>query len=254
MRPVLAICRHAVSDDQTAVSLACEAEGPVGVEISARPLELEAAIASGSAIRTLSSGEVAVRYHFPLGSHELSDADSSRADEAVRVMSRLVDLIARSDGGSLTVHAPLPSDSRGTKRLAETRARLREITAYGADAGVVVCLENLRWGLTSEPDAFIDLAEHAGSRVTFDVGHGISSTAGENGSPAPSFVHALDGLIATAHVYGRETDRHHPPTSPDEIAPVLQALCDVGCAWWTIELLDLEEIRTTREMVSQSRC
>jgi sugar phosphate isomerase/epimerase len=99
----------------------------------------------------------------------------------------------------------------------------------GRDVGVTVAVENLRWGPTSDPEAFLDLVDGSGARVTFDVGHAASSDAAARGYTAAHFARDLGGRIVGAHVYGRENERHHPPASLEEISDVLEALLETGC-------------------------
>lgn len=252
MRPTLAIVRHAAGTDTEAVGFAGEVCPPGGVEVTARPGALKTAVEQASQVRALSQGSLGTRLHFQLCHEEISDCRLGVGERALQSMKSLVDHMAGEHHHSvLTVHAALPSDARGTKRLAETRVRLAELVAYGAEHDVTVCLENLRWGLTSEPDAYVGLVIATGSHATFDVGHAVSSDAARAGRSAETTVRELGELVEGAHVYGHEDDDgHHAPDDLQRIGPALEALCDVGCPWWTIELTAPDEVRQTRALLS----
>jgi sugar phosphate isomerase/epimerase len=177
-----------------------------------------------------------VRYHFPLGRYEIADPDHAHAFRAFEHVVAAISAIAEEGGSVLTVHAPLPSEARGTDQFWATAARLREAVRFGLGHGVSVCLENLRWGATSDPAIFVELLDASGAAATFDVGHANSSAAAGSGFTAERFARVLAGRITGAHVYERETDVHHAPATLDGIAPTLEALLDWGCDWWTIEL------------------
>jgi len=238
MRPRIAICRHAARDDAGAVALALSHTPHAGIEISLATRDPRGSVKAASALVDLSGGKLDLRYHFPLSALELSDPSPGQAREALDSMLAAVSAIAEADGSVLTVHAALPSDATSGPRFSATRDRLRELVAAGEEVGVTVCLENLKWGATSDPDIVMTLADYAGARVTFDVGHANSSDVAVAGYSAEQFALELGGRIAGAHVYERESDIHHAPDDLDRIGGTLDALCDVECDWWTVELVD----------------
>jgi sugar phosphate isomerase/epimerase len=249
MRPRIAICGHAAPDLESAVRLALE-EGPrAGIELTLDPYDIEAGARDGGRAGAQYDQALEVRYHFPLGGLELSDPSLSGGREALAAMLFAAESIARAGGTHLTVHAALPRDVTAGPRFEETAARLTELVSVAMSHGVTICLENLRWGATSEPDPFLDLVERSGSSVTFDVGHAASSEAASRGFGADRFARAVSDGIEGAHVYGHEAERHHPPEDLASIAPALEALMDASCAWWVVELLEWDELRRTRMIV-----
>ncbi len=231
------------------MALALEAACP-GIEANVDPLDIESSVASAARLGALATSHLPVRYHFPLHGLELSVPDRHVADEALVAMKQAVAAIAAAGGDYLTVHAALPSHARHTEIFAATAARLTDLVAEGRDHGVTVALENLKWGLTSEPDTFLGLVCTTGAAVTIDVGHAVSSDMCARGYSAERFIADCGPLVGSAHVYGHETDRHHPPTDLDRIGGALHALCDAGCPWWTIELTDADDVRATRRLLS----
>jgi sugar phosphate isomerase/epimerase len=249
MRPRLAICRHTTRDDASAVALALAHTDYAGIEVSLAPHDPEHSVSAASALVALSDGNLDLRYHFPLGELELSDPSPSGAQAALDAMLSAVAAISTAHGDTLTVHAALPDTAPSGPRFSATLSRLRELVDEARAADVTVCVENLRWGATSDPDVLMSLADGAGARVTFDVGHANSSDAASAGYSAERFARELGNRIAGAHVYDREVGFHHAPEDLDRIGDTLHVLCDVECEWWTVELLDRDEASRTAAML-----
>lgn len=201
-------------------------------------------------LRSRAPEQIALRYHFPLGPLDISGPSDEVADDASNAIKRAIRSIALTGSDYLTVHAALPDDALGTTRFAATAFRLGGLVAEGRSHGVTVGLENLRWGATAKPDAFLELIEASGAAVTFDVGHAVSSEPCSRGVSAEKFIAECGDRIRHAHVYDRESDRHHPLTGLDRIGGALDALCEVGCPWWTIELFDGAEVRASRDILA----
>jgi sugar phosphate isomerase/epimerase len=249
MRPHLAICRHAAPDDTHALALALEAPC-TGIEATLDPSRIGDSVMAAALLKSRAEGQLALRYHFPLGPLDISGPSEEVARDATTAIKRSIRSIALTGADYLTVHAALPEDAHGTARFAATASRLTDVVTEGRKHGVTVALENLRWGATAQPGAFLDLIEASGAAITFDVGHAVSSEPAARGFSAERFIAECGTRIQHAHVYDRESDRHHAPTNLDLIGGSLDALCEVGCPWWTIELFDSAEVRATRELLA----
>jgi sugar phosphate isomerase/epimerase len=251
MLPRIAICAHATPTLPEAVSLAGEVAGPICIEYSFDPSNLAIAQRDSEAIRRLAERDVELRYHFPLGRFELANLDEDSATEALGQFLSAVDIVSRSGGRYLTVHAALHGGAHEYPVFERTKDRLRELVEHGNEVGVTVCLENLRWGLTSEPEHFVDLVEAADSAVTLDVGHAVSSETARAGiTTGAEYARLLAPRIVGAHVYDREDPHHIAPTNLDRIGDTLRVLLgETTCRWWVIELFSDAEIRSTRELL-----
>lgn len=252
MIPSLAICGHATPDLAETIELALEAPGPVCIEYSFDPRDVEAARPAVDFIRAASPVGSEVRFHFPLGPLELGDIDPEAGERALSAMTDAVRLISQVGGEYLTVHAALPEGAHEFRVFAETTDRLRRLVGAGAEVGVTVALENLRWGLTSDPRHFLDLVRNSGAAVTLDVGHAVSSELALRGVvPGTEFARMLAPRIVGAHVYDREDPHHFAPTDLDRIGETLEVLLsETECRWWVIELFNPEEVRSTRALLS----
>jgi sugar phosphate isomerase/epimerase len=251
MLPRLAICAHATPTLTEAVSLAGELPGALCIEYSFDPSNLTEALRDSAAIRRMTRRDVELRYHFPLGRFELANLDEDSAAEALGEFLSAVDLVAKCGGRYLTVHAALHSGAHEYPVLERTKERLAELVERGNEVGVTVCLENLRWGLTSEPEHFVELVEAADSAVTLDVGHAVSSDTAKSGAiSGAEYARMLAPRIVGAHVYDREDPHHIAPTDLNRIGDTLSVLLDeTACRWWVIELFTADEIRSTRELL-----
>lgn len=250
MEPRLAVCGHTSPSIEATLALACEHDGHAAVDLSLVPADLGSVVFHTHTLRALYSGEdLEIRYHLPLGYREIGHADPAEADRAVAWMTEAVSQVALAGGAYLTLHAGLPGDAtRG--RIAATTSRLAGIVAHGADLGVRVCLENLRWGLTSDPDEFMGLVIGSGASVTLDVGHAASSDVAARGFGAEQFARMVAPHVRNAHVYEREESCHVAPLDLVALTPPLDVLLDeTSCDWWVVELHDLEEARRTRAML-----
>ncbi|MCE5204200.1 MAG: sugar phosphate isomerase/epimerase [Coriobacteriales bacterium] len=248
MEPVLATYHGADACESRTLELARE-DGFSGIEVT---VNSHVSRASVSMRPLLSSSECGcpVRYHFALGDLELSSREAGVARDALAAMKSAVRMIADAGGDYLTVHAALPADSYGTSRFEATVERLGELREFAQEHGVLLGLENLRWGATCDPDIFLELVDRSGVAVTLDVGHAISSEFSGAGYSAEGFIARCGSRVRSAHVYGREEGRHHPPADLGAIRPALDALVGLGCGWWTIELPDPAEARATRRMLT----
>jgi sugar phosphate isomerase/epimerase len=246
MEPLLAIVGHLGAGPAAAWRFAT-GHGFNGVELSVAP---DAEVVADARREAISAGANAraLRYHLPFHACDVCDPSPLAASDALTRTAAVIRSL--SPGDVITIHAPLRDEHEDQHDPRLAAAHLSDLVAVGADRGVTVAVENLRWGPTSDPERFIDLVDRCGARVTFDVGHAASSDAAARGYSAGRFARDLGDRIVGAHVYGRENERHHPPASLDDIRDALGALCDAGCGWWTIELTSLDEVLATRAMLA----
>lgn len=196
------------------------------------------------------SRPTAMRFHFPLGGIEVGGPDEASDASGLTGAKEVIDALPGQGERLLTVHLPLCSDAT-PKQLASAGQRLHDVVQYGRERGVTVCLENLRWGITSDPAVFIDLIEYSGAGVTFDIGHANSSEFAQAGFSSERFAELVSAYVRNAHVYEREDTCHHAPTDLARIGPTLEILLQTGCDWWVIELFDREEVVATRSLLME---
>ncbi len=189
---------------------------------------------------------VPVRFHTRFFDFELGNADSGKAEEALRVHTRAIDSIAVLGKPVITVHLNLskaiPFDSQTAVY------NLTRLVEHGNKAGITVCLENLRSGPSSNPDNILAWASASGAMITLDMGHAVSSEIVKEGETTVTDILELFGeRLQEVHMYGKEEDRHYPIEDITPFKAVIDRLMKTGCRWWTIELDDYGEALGTRE-------
>jgi sugar phosphate isomerase/epimerase len=217
---------------------------------------LRVAVARGRRQRTLEgfrSAAPLASLHAPYTDLELGHHDAEYAAAALRVLREYVDVTAELGAHHLNLHV----GSHGLEPAEcswETLCRnLGALLDHAARRGVLVTVENLRLGLTSEPETFARLLRMTGAPVCFDVGHAHGSDWVQQGrGSVVDVLRSVPTPILAAHVYGTETgDTHHPATSVADLAPALDALRAAGCDWWVVELHTRDALEQTRAVVDR---
>lgn len=190
-------------------------------------------------------------FHAPYSDVEIAHRDAGICRTSMDALKRYIDAIAPARAHHLNCH--VGSFGLGPGELSWDHAveSVKEIAAYGAACGLIVTIENLQEGLSSDPDLFCRLVEETEVRVTFDIGHANGSdwVLSSRGTAA-EYIRRLGRHILAAHVYDIETnDLHHAPEDLSRIGEALDELCRVGCNWWVLELHTLETLEATRKVV-----
>jgi sugar phosphate isomerase/epimerase len=251
MQTKIAITSRLAGEPDGVLGIACDPEGSRAVDFRIESDDLAGVLPAATELHRSAGCELEVRYHYPLrGREELSSADAVAANAALAEMRLVCDQLGALGARYLTVHLPLLGDA-AAGQVANAKSRFAEVVGYGRERGITVCLENLRWGLTSDPEVFLDLADGAGAAVTLDVGHAASSDLAARGFTAEQFVRAAGARIRNAHVYEREDPHHIAPVTLDNVAAALGALLETRCEWWVVELFDAAEVRSTRSLLRE---
>lgn len=200
-------------------------------------------------VRPLLAQDRPVRFHTRYFEHELGHADPALADLALEAHLRTLRAMVGLGEPVVTVHTGLdPRQPVQESRFVENLGRL---VAHGKDLGIAVCLENLRFGPSSEPANVLSWAEQTGALITLDVGHALGSEAACRGRcSVERFVDLFADRLFEVHIYGREDDQgHHPIEDIAPFRPLMAKLLQTECAWWTIELQRPEHILATRALL-----
>jgi len=190
-----------------------------------------------------------VRYHCPLAKFEIAHINPYISKTSVKLLKKCIDAIATFDARYLTLH--IGGASTIEELSWDTAVKnLSELVNYGDKNGIVVCLENLKVGWTSDPVLFSKLVELSGAKVTFDIGHANSSVYANSGETSClDFLEAVSALVANAHIYEAEDPDHIAPDNLSIIGPVLKELVKTPCDWWVVELDDCDSIEKTRSLL-----
>jgi sugar phosphate isomerase/epimerase len=193
-----------------------------------------------------------VRFHCFFPERDLASSDADEARQALGIMKRVVGMAAKAvDRAVLTIHLGL-NRSEHTLSWGTGIEALRELVRAARTNRATICLENLIGGWTGRADAFSGLVKTAGCKVTFDIGHAVSTTTHE----APiqrirEYVSPHSERVINAHVYHRETSQGHlPPGRIEDVEARLRLISELPlCDWWVLELRDERALLKTLGVV-----
>jgi sugar phosphate isomerase/epimerase len=140
------------------------------------------------------------------------------------------DLIAEVGATTAVLHFDSDADAVGVTD------ELCQFVDYCSQRGLTVAIENLSWGVTSDPARLLDIVAKSGSKITLDIGHAMIRRSLE---AFREFVKLVGHLVVHVHLYGEEgSSRSHLPFSSREVAHfVFDVLrTDTVATWWTCEM------------------
>ncbi len=211
------------------------------------------------AIDALAGSALDIRYHAPFKTVELSHKDREYTERSSKYLKECIDVIADHGAHHMVVHIAFGFRfSLESLSYSHALKYLEEVASYGHARGVTVCLENLTYGWTNNPETFLELVRESGARATIDIGHLSASPLIVDGDlPGTDFIRMLAPYIAGAHVYEIEifdtdamTPRHIAPKDTTIIQPLLTELLHTDCNWWLIELGDKREVMETNQLLT----
>lgn len=202
-------------------------------------------------VSLLLNRNVPVRYHGFFPGHEIGNQDFRKAERAMDVHFKALKAMAGIGEQVITVHIGL---TKGIKINPNRACRnLKRLVETASDLGITISLENLKQGITSNPELVRDWADRSGAMITLDVGHAVSCELVERGViTVPEIIDLFADRLIEVHLYERETDRHCAPENMDILGPIVDRLIKTDCRWWTIELESYEDILNTRQLVTKA--
>jgi sugar phosphate isomerase/epimerase len=191
---------------------------------------------------------IPVRYHGFFPWYEIGQVDAADAERAMDVHLSALEAMHGRGEQIITVHIGL--DRQVPLDSGRVVANLTRLVERARELDIVVCLENLRRGPTSDPETVVEWARKSGAMITLDVGHAVSCQRVQKGELTPlDFVESFADRLLEVHMYERETDRHHPPRDMSVLGPIVDRLLATACTWWTIELNDCDQALATRTLL-----
>ena len=83
-----------------------------------------------------------------------------------------MDAVSKLGGKHIIVHLCLNYKFNMEEMCFESAKRnMKEIVDYAKSKGITVCLENLTFGFTCEPDPYLCLIQSSGASANIDIGH-----------------------------------------------------------------------------------
>lgn len=258
MTPQIVLTSRASGGDFRAAAKAATELGFAGIDwnldyfriaaaSNARQPFLDAALSTG-----LPSG-----FHGPCHDIELGHKDPFVAATARQYLKMYIDFVTPLGDTHMTLHIGSRSISMDEMSWEHACEGLREVTQYGLERGVTICLENLKQGWTSEPQKLAELAEYAGAAITFDVGHARGSAPLREGRMTlDEYIRPFAGMIKNMHVYELETlaGKHMEPVDLNGIGDFLRWASAQGITWWVIELDTYEAMVRVKQLLDEEFC
>ena len=135
----------------------------------------------------------------------------------------------------------------------------KQIVDYAREKGIKVCLENLTFGFTCEPDPYLTLITETGASANIDIGHASASPiVMENRMTSEEFIEKILPHTVSAHVYKVEINDdvlrkgwHIAPDKKEDMESRLDLLLSGHSDWWLIELGDREQILRTKCFIEE---
>ncbi len=189
-----------------------------------------------------------VRFHARFFGIDIAYSDQ-RAQEALEIYRRFIDLVSLVGGRHLTIHIGLGVKLEDLS-LKVAKRNLTSLACYGRQRGVLVSLENITRGWTANPEILRDLVSR-GVGLTFDIGHAMVVSQRLKRDLYWEYLRPHYQKVFSAHIYHTETPRgHEPPKSLEDIRPRLDVLRWLpNCNWWVIELHRPEEVLACRQIL-----
>ena len=244
--PTLAVPLKACSPDRR-VDVLAERTGTLACEFTFTPSSLREvvscarAVVSGTSPYGRGDGESdvsgEVRFHaraMPALDFALPGEEGEGA--CVRLRKAITEIGERFGPTYLTIHSGIDEDELDMAVALERLANLRDLAA---SRGIVLCLENLACGWTSNPSNLVRAAQESGVRLTVDIGHINSCENCRSGTyTRRSFIEEIGVFVAAAHVYEYEDEGHRCDHDCALTWDALEALLLTDADWWVVELFD----------------
>jgi sugar phosphate isomerase/epimerase len=185
--------------------------------------------------------EVAFRFHSR--QYDLSLAEKN----IFNYYRKTIERIAQAECDYLTLHYGFEKNELNKEGV----NFLKNLVKIGRDFGVTIAIENLKQGVTSQPEKLLHLLEETGASLTIDLGHLKSSFLGESEEELEKAVSSLLPYVREVHIYEREENGHVPPKDIFNLSHLLETLLtNSNCYFWVIEL-PLKEAAETKLMIEK---
>lgn len=238
----------------------CREAGLDGIEYTIQSETKEGLDAEFANMKKLAESGIEIRYHFQFKTVEPAHRDAEFAARSVRYYKDCLDAISKLGGRHIIIHLCLNYKFNMDEMCFESAKRnTKEVVDYARAKGITVCLENLTFGFTCEPDPYLALLKATGASANIDIGHASASPIVMNNIiTAEEFMEKIIPHTVSAHVYKVEINDdvlrkgwHIAPDKKEDMESRLNLLLNGRSDWWLIELGDREEILRTKKFIEE---
>jgi sugar phosphate isomerase/epimerase len=198
---------------------------------------------------TFSKYGLKIFYHSPFWDQAIGSVNEAIRRNTFNTLEMYLDFLEELEGSYLIIHAGVSDAECPGENVVED---LQKLVGIAESKHITLCIENLIFGLSSDPYRLRELAEESGSRIAFDLGHANSCpwTGSENRS-SKDFLRIIEDKVVAAHIYLKEKGgKHYPFGEIDEVKETLDELISInGVIWWTIELPLIEDVIKQKLMI-----
>jgi sugar phosphate isomerase/epimerase len=188
-------------------------------------------------------------FHSPFLDQALGSRNNVIRQNTFNTLKMYLGFLEDLEASHLVIHAGVDDTECPKENVIEDVEKLVDIAE---SKSITLCVENLRFGLCSNPYQLRELVEECGSKIAFDLGHANSChwTTSERRSPK-DFLKIVENRVVAAHIYLKEEGgRHNAFTEINEVKETLDHLTGINdVVWWTIELPILEEVIKEKLMI-----
>lgn len=183
-------------------------------------------------------------FHGSFTDFDILVSDRGLAASAETLLRQEIAFASRFAPTVFTIHLGSGQLGEDELDLVRGRDRLAALSSFAAARGVRLCIENMRYGLTSEAETLAAWARDCGTGITLDLGHIAAAIVDERErlNLALRFVDVVSQHLSHVHVYEREvTDpiRHVPGADDRYVGPMLDAIrASTDCVTATVEYWD----------------
>lgn len=238
----------------------CREAGLDGIEYTIQSETKEGLDEEFANMKKLADSGIEIRYHFQFKTVEPAHKDPEFAARSVRYYKDCLDAISKLGGRHIIIHLCLNYKFNMEEMCFESAKRnTKAIVDYAREKGITVCLENLTFGFTCEPDPYLTLIRESGADANVDIGHASASPIVMNNIiTAEEFIGKILPHTVSSHVYKVEINDdvlrkgwHIAPDKKEDMESRLKLLLSGHSDWWLIELGDQEEILRTKRLIDE---
>lgn len=238
-----------------------KAQGLEGIEYTINAQDSATLEQQRAPLSILAEAGVDVRHHLQFNRIDLAHKDTAKAALSLEHHKHCIDLIADSGGSYAIVHLCLGYiDKPALMSKKNAIKNLAQLVEYASAKKVSICLENLRGGLISNPENFLEFVTSTGALATVDIGHvAVSPCVLNKEVTAEEYIAAISPYTVSAHIYDLElpdpqtgTFYHKSPDTREQIEARMQEIIrSPNCDWWLIELGNPQEILRTQSFLCE---
>jgi hypothetical protein len=199
-----------------------------------------------SIINTIKTRKLNIRYHLPYSFIELCHKDNDLREFSFNVCKRYINFISELGGTYAVIHIGYDNNCDDNVGL----AKLSILANYAFNKGVLLCVENLIDGLTTNTDFLKKCVSIPNVYLCLDIGHAM--IVQKRISNFFSNYSELSDKILHSHVYYTEDSNYN------HIAFDKNTLCDnlflslaisSRCKWMTMELDSFDSQTSQSELI-----